>query len=90
MDINEEQQLLKDIEQGVYISKPLSDAKVKKYQDYAKYTKQLNAKKQTTIRFNVQDLAIIKAKAKLSGIGYQNIIQALVHNYANGKIDLKL
>lgn len=90
MDINEEQQLLNDIEKGAYVSKPLSDTEVKKYQDYAKYTKQLNAKKQTTIRFSVQDLAIVKAKAKSSGIGYQNLIQALVHNYAKGKIDLKL
>lgn len=90
MEINEEQQLLNDIEKGIYISHPLNGVEAKKYQDYAKYTKQLTAKKQTTIRFSVQDLAIVKAKAKSSGIGYQNLIQALVHNYANGEIELKL
>ena len=90
MTINEELQLLTDLEKGVYISKPLKNTDIKNYQDYAKYTKQLTLKKQTTIRFNVQDLAIVKAKAKLSGVGYQNLIQALVHNYAKGKIDLKL
>jgi hypothetical protein len=38
----------------------------------------------------VQDLAKIKAKAKSQGIGYQNLIQALVANYVNGKISLKI
>ena len=34
--------------------------------------------------------AALKAKAKELGIGYQNLIQALVHNYATGKIKLEL
>ena len=48
-----------------------------------------NDKRQTTIRFSVSDLAIVKAKAKDIGIGYQNLIQALVHNYAMGKVKLE-
>ena len=44
----------------------------------------------TTIRFSVRDLAIIKAKAKEMGIGYQNLIQQLVHNYAHGKTKLEI
>jgi len=47
-------------------------------------------KKQTTIRFAVSDLAIIKARAKEMGIGYQNLIQTLVHNYAHDKTKLGL
>ena len=62
----------------------------KRYADYAKYTKSLKEKKPTTIRFSVSDLAAIKAKAKELGIGYQNLIQALVHNYVTGKIKLDL
>lgn len=50
----------------------------------------MQTKKQTTIRFNVADLAALKAKAKEMGIGYQNLIQALVHNYVQGKIKLDI
>ena len=85
---NEELQLLDEIERGEWISSPLSDEEVEKYAQSAEYTKALQEKKQTTIRFSVQDLAIIKAQAKEMGIGYQNLIQSLVHNYATGKIKL--
>ena len=85
---NEELQLLDEIERGEWVSSPLNDEEVEKYAQSAEYTKALQEKKQTTIRFSVQDLAIIKAQAKEMGIGYQNLIQSLVHNYATGKIKL--
>jgi len=87
---NEELQLLDEIEKGEWVESPLSDEELDTYAQSAKYTKSLQEKKQTTIRFSVQDLAIIKAQAKEMGIGYQNLIQSLVHNYAMGKIKLEL
>jgi len=86
----EELELLEDIENNLGEDIPLTDEEKEKLSSYAKYTKSLQEKKQTTIRFSVQDLAIIKAKAKEMGIGYQNLIQALVHNYAKGKIKLDI
>jgi len=85
---NEEQKLLNEIERGEWIDAPLTDSEKEAYAQNAAYTKSLNEKRQTTIRFAVSDLAIIKAQAKEMGIGYQNLIQALVHNYATGKIGL--
>ena len=85
---NEELTLLDEIEKGEWIDSPLTKEEREKYAQSAKYTKALQEKKQTTIRFSVQDLAIIKAQAKEMGIGYQNLIQSLVHNYATGKIKL--
>ena len=85
---NEELALLDEIERGEWISSPLTNEELENYAQSAKYTKSLQEKKQTTIRFSVQDLAIIKAQAKELGIGYQNLIQTLVHNYARGKIKL--
>lgn len=76
-----------------YSQTPYFNKLAKQYQkeaDSAKYTKPLLEKKPVTIRFSVQDLAKIKAKAKSQGIGYQNLIQALVANYVNGKISLKI
>ena len=87
---NEELALLEEIERGEWVDAPMSDEARKAYAQNAAYTKALNEKKQTTIRFSVSDLAIIKAKAKEMGIGYQNLIQTLVHNYAHGKTKLEM
>ena len=84
----EEVELLDEIEKGEWVSKPLSDKEKKYFSQSAKYTKSLTEKKQTTIRFSVQDLALIKAEAKELGIGYQSLIQTLVHKYVTGEIKL--
>ena len=87
---NEELILLNSLENGEWIDAPLTQKESRDYAQNAAYTKALNEKKQTTIRFSVSDLAIIKAKAKEIGIGYQNLIQSLVHNYAHGKTKLEI
>ena len=86
---NEELKLLEELESDIWIDKPLSQSEIDSYQENAKYTKSLQEKRQTTIRFSVSDLAMVKAKAQELGIGYQNLIQALVHNYAVGKVKLE-
>ena len=86
----EEAALVDAIEAGEWVDAPLSDADKERYAQSAAYTKSLQEKRQTTIRFAVCDLAIIKARAKEMGIGYQNLIQTLVHNYAHGKTKLEL
>jgi predicted DNA binding CopG/RHH family protein len=85
---HEEMELLKEIEAGEWVDTPMSQKERSAYAQNAKYTKSLQEKRQTTIRFSVQDLALIKAEAKELGIGYQNLIQTLVHNYVTGKIKL--
>jgi predicted DNA binding CopG/RHH family protein len=87
---NEELALLREMEGDVWVDAPLSEEELDAYAQSAAYTKTLNEKRQTTIRFSVRDLAIIKAKAKEMGIGYQNLIQQLVHNYAHGKTKLEM
>ena len=86
----EETALLDEIENGQWQDAPLTDNEKERYAQSAAYTKSLQEKRQTTIRFAVSDLAIIKAKAKEMGIGYQNLIQTLVHNYAHDKMKLGL
>jgi predicted DNA binding CopG/RHH family protein len=87
---NYELELLGEVENGKWVSVPLTNDEKTAYQNYAKYTKSLQEKRQTTIRFSVSDLAAIKAKSKELGIGYQNLIQTLVHSYATGKIKLEM
>ena len=86
----EELELLKSIEAGEWVDDEVKVDEIDSYKNYALYTKSLQEKKQTTIRFSVSDLAIIKAKAKELGIGYQNLIQTLVHSYATDKIKLSI
>ena len=86
----EEIKLLDEIENGEWEDAPLDANEIENYKNHAKYTKSLQEKRQTTIRFSTADLAAIKAKSKELGIGYQNLIQALVHNYAIGKIKLEV
>ena len=50
----------------------------------------LTQKKQISINMKQSDLDFIKQKANDIGISYQNIIQALVHNYATGKLELRI
>ncbi len=82
---SEELELLDEIENGEWVNTELTKKQSDTYAQSAAYTKALQEKKQTTIRFAVSDLAIIKARAKEMGMGYQNLIQALVHNYAHDK-----
>ncbi len=86
----EELALLEEIGNAEWVDEPLTKKESQTYADSAAYTKSLQEKKQTTIRFSVSDLAIIKARAKEMGIGYQNLIQTLVHNYAHDKTKLGL
>ena len=62
--LEEELELLDEIEKGEGVSNPLSEKEKKHFSQSAKYTKSLTEKKQTTIRFSVQDLALIKMEAK--------------------------
>ncbi len=50
--------------------------------------KELKRSKRINIRINNQDLAKVKAKAKVNNIPYQTLISSLVHKYAEG--DLKV
>ncbi len=86
----EELNLLHEIEKKEWKKEDMSDEQKEIYAQSATYTKSLHEKRQTTIRFSVSDLAIVKARAKEMGIGYQNLIQALVHQYAHGKLKLEL
>ena len=86
----EELRLLEEIENDAWQDTSLTQKEKEMYAKSAAYTKSLQEKKQTTIRFAVSDLAIIKARAKEMGIGYQNLIQTLVHNYAHDKTKLGL
>jgi predicted DNA binding CopG/RHH family protein len=85
---SEEKELLAALEKGEPQSVPFDNEQIKKMAtDTLDY---LNQKKQITINMKQSDLDFVKQRAKDIGISYQNIIQALIHNYAHGKVELKI
>ena len=85
---NEELELLHDIESGNIKSVPFDNDNIKQM---AKETRQHNQeKKQISINLKRSDLDMIKQKADDIGISYQNIIQALIHNYTTNKISINI
>ncbi len=84
----EELELLEAIENGNVKSVPFDNDEIKKI---AKKTRQYNQeKKQISINLKRSDLEIIKQRADTIGISYQNIIQALIHNYTTNKITINI
>ncbi|MEN8146552.1 MAG: hypothetical protein ABFR02_02945 [Campylobacterota bacterium] len=85
---NEELELLDAIESGNIEHSAFDNEQIKV--EAAKTLAYLKQKKQISINMKQADLDFIKQRANDIGISYQNIIQALVHNYATGKLKLNI
>ena len=85
---NEELEILEAIENDKIESVTFDNEEIKAHAK--KTAKYLNHKKQISINLKQSDLDFLKQRANDIGISYQNIIQALVHNYTIGKYELKI
>ena len=84
----EELEILEAIESDKITSVDFDNEEIKKLsKETLAYLKQ---KKQISINMKQSDLDFIRQRANDIGISYQNIIQALVHNYATGKLKLTI
>lgn len=86
----DELELLESLEAGEWQVEEVSPTELAQLKEAASYSKSLLKQEPTTLNFKTQDLASLKAKGKELGIDYQIIIQALVHNYLKGEIQLKI
>ena len=85
---DDELELLEAIENNQVQSVAFDNEQIK---SRAKKTiKYNNEKKQISINIKKSDLDYIKQRASDIGISYQNIIQALIHNYSTQKISLNI
>ncbi len=85
---NEELEILEAIEGERVVSVDFDNEEIKNLsRETLAYLKK---KKQISINMKQSDLDFIKQRASDIGISYQNIIQALVHNYATGKLKLSI
>lgn len=83
---SEEQELMKSIDEGEWIS-DFDDTVRKKYRAFAKYS--LAKNRRINIRMSDRDMQKIRAKALQQGIPYQSLISMLVHQFNEGKIFFK-
>ncbi len=79
-----EKEILESVEGGEWVSKGNLNERTKELQSYLKNQK----KKAISIRVSENDIYELKKKALENSIPYQNIIQMLIHQYANNKIRL--
>ena len=62
----------------------------KMFQEAARRHKELLKTKRITLRVNQEDLLKVKAKAKRVRIPYQRLLNALIHQFAEGKREIKI
>ena len=60
------------------------------FKEAAKNYRQLSKSKRITIRVNQEDLIRVKAKAQRNKMPYQTLLNALIHQFATGRIRVKL
>jgi predicted DNA binding CopG/RHH family protein len=87
---DEEQTLSESFEAGEWQTVSLTAEEKQSYVSAAQRTLKTLEKRQISIKLNPADISVVKAKAQETGIPYQNIIGALIHNYAIGKIKLEI
>jgi len=84
----EENDLVESVEKGEWKSIKNFDQEKKRHQKYANAT--LKKDKRITLRVAKKDLEKIQEKAIESGIPYQTLINSLIRQYANGRININV
>jgi len=81
-----EKDILESVEGDEWVSVGNLNERTKELQSYIKNQK----KKAISVRVSENDIYELKKKALENSIPYQNIIQMLIHQYANNKIRLNV
>ena len=89
--LDEEEQAIEEaLEKGEYESNSDFDDHKNLVEEAAGRYLQLNTTKPVTLRIKQTDLIKIKAKAKRSNMPYQTLISAVIHDFAEGKSELRI
>lgn len=83
-----EQEIEDALEKGEFIPVPNEKKEMERYKSYFKSMNKKN--KRISIRIAEQDLLEIQKKAIKTGVPYQTLVVAILHQYAKNKINLGL
>lgn len=86
----QEQRLEKALERDEFVSTPDLKGVKKLFKEAAENYQELRKSKRITIRVNLEDLLKVRAKAKRNKIPYQTLLNALIHQYAEGQTQVGL
>ncbi|MCK4797989.1 MAG: hypothetical protein KAT05_11430 [Spirochaetes bacterium] len=84
----EELEILDKYEKGILIQSKLLKEDIKEAKEVAKNT--ISKLKHISIRLSEKDIKKLKIKAIETGISYQTLIGALIHQYTENKIKLRI
>ena len=84
-----EQKIERALEKGEYVSSKNLKERKNLFAEAARNYTDLQKSKPITIRIKNEDLIKVKAKAAKSGIPYQTLLNALIHQYAEEKTSLE-
>lgn len=85
---NEELEILNNYENGKLKQSKSFKEDIKTAKEYAKNT--ISKSKHISIRLSEKDIQKLKIKSIETGIPYQTLIGALIHQYTENKIKLKI
>jgi len=85
-----EQEIEDGLARGEYVSTGDLDSVKAMFEEAAANYRQLQTSKRVTIRVNQSDLIKVKAKAVKHQIPYQTLLNALIHQYAEVKMQIRL
>ncbi|PIU02243.1 hypothetical protein COT66_01240 [Candidatus Shapirobacteria bacterium CG09_land_8_20_14_0_10_49_15] len=80
-----EQKIENALAKGEYRRVPKSEKSNQLFAEAIQNFEELRKSKRVTIRIKNKDLIKVKAKAQKTGIPYQTLLNALIHQYAEGK-----
>ena len=87
--LDEEEKLIEEaLEKDEFEENPDFETTKKMLKEAVQNYRQLHNSKPVTLRINNLDLIKIKAKAKRNNIPYQTLLNALLHDFAEGKREL--
>jgi len=77
----EEEQILKDFEDGKYVRVKNFEQEKKRLQEIARNT--LNKTRNINLRLSQRDLQKLKSKAAEEGIPYQTLVSSVLHKFVS-------
>jgi predicted DNA binding CopG/RHH family protein len=83
-----EKKLQKSIENDEFVEVPNAKKEIERIRTYAKAY--LKKNKRITLRIKETDLKYIQSRAMETGIPYQTLISVVLHQFANGKINVSI
>ena len=86
----QEQRIENVLKKGEFVSAAGLKEIKKLFKEAVKNHQELQKSKRITIRVNQEDLLKVRARAKRNKIPYQTLLNALIHQYAEGQARIEL